>query len=407
MDEEISSRPTIRSEDSRRRPPEPAEIAPLFPHLEILDIVGWGGMGIVYKARQKSLDRLVALKLLPPDDDRSPTFAERFAREAKALARLQHSNIVTVHDFGRAEDYFFFLMEFVDGANLRQMMETGELTPEQALRIVPSICDALQYAHEEGIAHRDIKPENILIDRKGRVKIADFGLAKLIHERLTDYTMLTMPHQVMGTMHYMAPEQIERPDTVDHRADIYALGVVLYEMLTGELPIGRFPLPSQKPRAGSSVDVRLDEVVLKALEKEPDRRYQRASEVRTDIEQATSAVRNGTGALPQPPVFWNAAAPASHGTGSFQQSDAFQSEFTRYVFGERQPGVAYLLWLAAFLGFCGIHRMYCGKWITGILWLVTFGLLFLGQFVDLFLIPGMVDRANWDRSMRAERESRL
>ncbi|MCX5677435.1 MAG: protein kinase, partial [Planctomycetota bacterium] len=141
------------------------------------------------------------------------------------------------------------------------------------------ICEALQYAHEEGIVHRDIKPENILLDKKGRVKIADFGLAKLLGRGPADFT-LTQPQQVMGTPHYMAPEQLEHPAEVDQRADIYSLGVVFYEMLTGELPLGRFAPPSQKVQ----VDVRLDEVVLKTLEKEPGRRYQQASQVRTDVE---------------------------------------------------------------------------------------------------------------------------
>jgi hypothetical protein len=171
-------------------------------------------------------------------------------------------------------------MEYVDGVNLRQLERREPLAPKEALAIVPQICDALQYAHDEGIVHRDIKPENILIDKKGRVKIADFGLAKLLTRAAADYT-LTQPQQVMGTVHYMAPEQVEHPATVDQRADIYSLGVVFYEMLTGELPLGRFQPPSQKVQ----VDVRLDEVVLKTLEKEPERRYQHASQVRTDVEQ--------------------------------------------------------------------------------------------------------------------------
>ena len=151
-------------------------------------------------------------------------------------------------------------MEFVDGVNLRQMLQSAKLSPAEALKIVPRICDALQYAHEEGVVHRDIKPENILIDKRGRLKIADFGLAKLLGPSAADFK-LTATHQVMGTLHYMAPEQMERPLAVDHRADIYSLGVVFYEMLTGELPLGRFAPPSQK----ATIDVRLDDVVLRAL----------------------------------------------------------------------------------------------------------------------------------------------
>jgi tRNA A-37 threonylcarbamoyl transferase component Bud32 len=262
--------------------PSVGELATLFPQLEVIELIGQGGMGAVYKARQPSLDRLVALKVLPPEAGRDPAFAERFAREARALARLAHPNIVAVHDVGKAGDFYYFVMEYVDGANLRQVLRDGQLRPEQALRIVPQICDALQYAHEEGVVHRDIKPENILLDRKGRVKIADFGLAKLLG-RDTDNFTLTGSRQVMGTLYYMAPEQVERPLEVDHRADIYSLGVVFYEMLTGQLPVGRFPMPSEKV----GTDAFLDEVVLHALEREPERRYQRASDIKTDVEAHT------------------------------------------------------------------------------------------------------------------------
>jgi predicted Ser/Thr protein kinase len=259
--------------------PSVEELAPLFPQLELLELIGQGGMGAVYKARQPSLDRLVAVKVLPPEAGKDPAFAERFNREARALARLSHPNIVAVHDVGKAGEFYYFVMEYVDGVNLRQVLRDGRLTPEQALRIVPQICDALQYAHEEGVVHRDIKPENILLDRKGRVKIADFGLAKLLG-RDTGHFTLTGSRQVMGTLYYMAPEQVERPLEVDHRADIYSLGVVFYEMLTGQLPVGRFPMPSEK----AGTDTYLDEVVLHALEREPANRYQHASEVKTDVE---------------------------------------------------------------------------------------------------------------------------
>jgi serine/threonine protein kinase len=260
-------------------PPAPAELAKHFPQLEILEFVGQGGMGIVYKVRQSRLDRLAALKILPPQANRDPAFAERFAREARALAKLAHPGIVAVYDFGQSDGLYFFLMEFVDGVNLRHLMRQGKLKPENALQIVPQICEALQFAHEQGVVHRDIKPENILVDKKGRVRIADFGLAKLLGQKPAD-SALTGSRQVMGTPHYMAPEQMEKPLQVDHRADIYSLGVVFYEMLTGELPLGRFPPPSQRV----TVDVRLDQVVLRALEKEPERRYQQASEVKTDVE---------------------------------------------------------------------------------------------------------------------------
>lgn len=246
-------------------------------------------MGAVYKARQPALDRLVAVKILPPSVAADPAFAERFTREARALARLSHPNIVGVYDFGQTRNLYYFVMEYVEGANLRSAIQTGKLTAPEALAIVPQVCEALQFAHDEGVVHRDIKPENILIDKRGRVKIADFGLAKIVGEGNSPgesespakhEDMLTGTHQIMGTMHYMAPEQIEKPQSVDHRADIYSLGVVFYEMLTGELPLGRFAPPSQKVQ----MDVRLDEVVLRSLEKEPGRRYQHASDVKSEVE---------------------------------------------------------------------------------------------------------------------------
>jgi predicted Ser/Thr protein kinase len=263
----------------------PAELPPieqlsaLFPQLEIVELIGHGGMGAVYKARQPSLDRFVALKILLPGIGRDPTFAERFSREARALAKLSHPHIVAVYDSGEAGGLFYLVMEYVDGVNLRQAIRAGQVSPEKALAIVPQICDALQYAHEEGVVHRDIKPENVLLDRKGRVKVADFGLAKLLGHEVRDIT-LTGTRQAMGTLHYMAPEQYEKPQAVDHRADIYSLGVVFYELLTGKLPLGRFALPSEKVQ----VDVRLDQVVLKTLEREPERRYQYVSEVRTEVD---------------------------------------------------------------------------------------------------------------------------
>jgi tRNA A-37 threonylcarbamoyl transferase component Bud32 len=266
--------------------PEPAELARQFPQLEILELLGQGGMGVVYKARQRQLDRLVALKILPPQIGRTEAFAERFTREARSLARLSHPRIVMIYDFGHTEaGLYYFIMEFVDGTDLRRVIQTGELSASEALTIIPQICEALQYAHEEGIVHRDIKPENILLNRRGQVRIADFGLAKLLDRPAAGPTStLTKVGQQMGTPHYMAPEQIEHPSAVDHRADIYSLGVVFYEMLTGELPLGRFAPPSQK----AQVDGRLDNVVLRTLEKEPERRYQHVSEVKTDVEAISS-----------------------------------------------------------------------------------------------------------------------
>jgi tRNA A-37 threonylcarbamoyl transferase component Bud32 len=269
----------------------PEELAPHFPQLEIIECLGRGGMGVVYKARQKSLNRLVALKLLAPERVADAKFAQRFTHEAHALAALSHPNIVTIHDFGQAGGFYFLLMEFVDGVNLRQAIKAGRFSPEQALAVVPPVCEALQYAHEHGIVHRDIKPENLLLDKVGRIKIADFGIAKILGgdgELLSpDKTQSdTAENEGMwasaaGTPQYMAPEQKDHRRT-DHRADIYSLGVVLYELLTGELPAEKVQAPSSRLR-GVQIDVRLDEIVLRALEKMPELRYQTAGEFRTQL----------------------------------------------------------------------------------------------------------------------------
>src|SRR5262245_62172123 len=334
-------------------PPTPAELAPHFAQLEIQQLIGHGGMGAVYKARQPSLDRLVALKILPSHAASDTGFAERFSREARALARLNHSNIVAVYEFGQTSGIPYFIMEYVEGRNLREIERSGGLLPHDALRIVQQICDALQFAHEEGVVHRDIKPENILLDQKGRVKIADFGIAKILGQTEAG-TSLTGVRDVVGTPSYMAPEQRESPQLVDHRADIFSLGVVFYELLTGELPVGKFNPPSQK----AEVDVRVDDVVLRALEKEPERRYQHVVDLETDVAKLSSAPASAPASLPPqtlPPVHTvppQAAAPDPTLT-------------------DKLILPAFLL--AFFFGVFGAHRFYVGKIGTAIVQLFTLG----------------------------------
>ncbi|MFT5323838.1 MAG: serine/threonine protein kinase [Planctomycetaceae bacterium] len=282
-------------------PPSVEDIAGEFDQLEIMELIGHGGMGAVYKAKQKSLGRLVALKILAPQHADNPDFADRFSREGKILAEVNHPSIVTVHDFGRAGDFYFLLMEYVDGVNLRQAMTAGRLTPKQALAVVPPICEALQFAHNRGIVHRDIKPENLLLDKEGRIKIADFGIARMLRTDSDDVLppessnaddvepnsldSVNRPEEltrdaVLGTPRYMAPEQRDEPGEVDHRADIYSLGVVLYEMLTGELPGATLLPPSRRVE----IDVRLDEIVMRALDQNPELRYPNATEFRNEVE---------------------------------------------------------------------------------------------------------------------------
>jgi len=290
--------------------PSLERLAVAFPQLQILELIGRGGMGFVFKARQPHLDRFVALKLLPDSLAHDPQFAERFNREGRVLARLNHPNIVSIFDFGQAGGFYYLMMEYVDGVNLRQAMQAGRFSPAEALTIVPKICEALQFAHEEGVLHRDIKPENILLDAKGRVKIADFGIAKLVGEEHPDVS-LTATGAALGTMHYMAPEQIEKPSTVDHRADIYSLGVVFYELLTGELPLGRFGPPSAK----TPVDSRVDDVVMRTLEREREKRFQSAGEMGTTVEHLTE-VGAGTfkSAPPREPSLTSTPAQGPRGT---------------------------------------------------------------------------------------------
>ncbi|HVY61456.1 MAG TPA: protein kinase, partial [Planctomycetota bacterium] len=225
--------------------------------------LGRGGMGVVFAATQLSLGRRVALKVLAHELLDDPEFVQRFDREARVLASLNHANIVQVIDKGIERGNVFLVMELVDGVSLRDLLAEKKLSPLEALKIVPQLCDALEYAHARGVVHRDIKPENILIARDGSVKIADFGLARIVGEAPSG--RITRSNAVMGSLDYMAPEQRERTKTADHRADIYAMGVVFYEMLTGELPLGRFEPPSKKVK----LDVDVDEVVLRVLAKDP------------------------------------------------------------------------------------------------------------------------------------------
>lgn len=280
-------------------PPSAEELARLLPQYEIECLIGQGGMGAVYKGFQKKLGRTIAIKVLPVELTANPEFAARFEREARTLAKLQHPGIVSIYDYGQTSDeHPYFVMEYVEGTDLRRLMQGPGLNPEQALEIIVQVCEALNAAHRQGVVHRDIKPANILITKDGRMKLADFGLARPDRE---EHESITVSNMVMGTPDYMAPEQ--HGGHSDHRTDIFALGLMLYEMLTGQLPRGAFVAPSRKVQ----VDVRIDEVVLKALQEEPNLRYQQASEMKTDVD----TIRSGP-EVPQPPqasrsVAWTAA----------------------------------------------------------------------------------------------------
>ena len=248
--------------------------------VEPIEFIGRGGMGAVYKGRQFILNRIVALKVMPPQAADGSSIYRRFTREAESLARLNHRNVVRIYEFGLAGNFPYFAMDFVDGSSLRQRLKSGPLEPCEAAKLFLQLCDGLEHAHQRGVIHRDIKPENLLVDRESLLKIADFGLAKLNGGASASIEWQTSDSRRMGTLHYMAPEQIETPQTVDYRTDIYSAGVVLYEMLTGERPLGRFSAPSEKANVNSS----LDQVLFKALEKDVARRYQGIREFKQAVE---------------------------------------------------------------------------------------------------------------------------
>ena len=267
------------------------DVAAAFPKLELLEKVGGGGMGTVFRARQPGLDRTVALRILTTGSP-SPEFHERFLREARAMARLSHPDIVTIHEFGESEGYYYFIMEFVEGQSLAARLQDGAMKSEETKRILGTVARALEFAHGKGIIHRDIKPGNILLGKDGSVKVADFGLAKLVRsDSMTDGFSLTMENQMVGTPFYMAPEQRNCAAKVDHRADVYALGVVLYEMLTGKPP----ELDYQPPSETLGVSQEFNTLVRAATVSDPDKRIASAAE----FDQQLQAIKE---AQDPPPV---------------------------------------------------------------------------------------------------------
>ncbi|MBV6499577.1 MAG: Serine/threonine-protein kinase PknD [Prosthecobacter sp.] len=260
--------------------PSLEELARLLPQYEFHEIVGIGGMGAVYKARQIALDRWVAVKVLPATLAQNAEDVQRFIKEARAMAKLVHPHIVAVFDFGQThERHLFLVMEYVEGCDLHRRTRQGEVTVERTRQIIAQLCDALQFAHDRGVAHRDIKPANILITNDWKVKVADFGLAR-------DLSAQPNPDEVeYGTPDYTAPERLIIGATVDHRADIYALGVVIHEMLTGKTPA------ALEGRMGDGLPPGFAEVIAKCLVNEPDARFQKATEVKLALLTATSEGR--------------------------------------------------------------------------------------------------------------------
>jgi serine/threonine protein kinase len=265
-------------------PARPVAGPPHIPGYRLEKLVGKGGMGEVHRAVQLSLGRVVAVKILSGELAADPTFVARFDKEAAALATLSHPNVVSIVDKGKAENTYYLVMEYVDGPSLREVMRSPLLDLPGALRIIMEIARAIDYAHTRGVVHRDLKPENILFDEQagGIAKVTDFGLATFFDDsKLTSRFNVTETHVSMGTLSYMAPEQRVDAKNADHRADIYSLGVMLYELLVGEVPIGTFDPPSQR-RPGS--DKRLDGIVLRCLKPSPADRYQRVADLMVELE---------------------------------------------------------------------------------------------------------------------------
>jgi serine/threonine-protein kinase len=265
------------------------EIPKTIGRYDILELVGRGGMGVLYRARDQALERNVALKMMLVDFTLDPSARERFQREARAVARLQHRNVVTIHELGEADGVPYIVMEFLSGKDLETLLQNEtRLTLAEKLDIAIQLCEGLGYAHEQGIVHRDIKPGNVRVLEDGTVKILDFGIAKFA------VSSVTQSGTIMGTPSYMAPEQV-MGQSVDGRADLFSAGVLLYELLIGKKPfVGEAPTavvyqimhvePAHVRQALPDLPEALDEIVDRALKKDPDERYSRASEMASDLQ---------------------------------------------------------------------------------------------------------------------------
>ncbi|MEM7600382.1 MAG: serine/threonine-protein kinase [Verrucomicrobiota bacterium] len=275
--EELLER-ALLSERSLGRELRPEDVQGQIPGFEFVELIGEGGMGVVFRANQKSLKRDVAIKILRSSadlDSRIVEATDRFRREAAIMARLDHPNILTIYDFGVTESGLFYLvMELVSGGDLSKQLLDQSLSPNQALKFAREVCSALEYAHGCGVIHRDLKPSNIMLTQDGRAKVSDFGLSKFIGDEAQ--STITLEAATAGTPEYMAPEQKTSLGKVDERSDIYSLGVLIYEMLTGVRPVGSWKPPS---KAGVAVSEQVDETVQKALAPLPGERFQTVAEI--------------------------------------------------------------------------------------------------------------------------------
>lgn len=264
--------------------PDVEEVARLFPGYQVHTLIACGGMGAVYQATQRSLDRIVAIKILPREFSTDAAFRAGFESEAKAMAKLNHPNLIGVYDFGEAEGMLFIVMEYVAGKSLFHSAHGFAVDQSEAIPIVAAICRGLAHAHENGVLHRDIKPSNVLLDANANPKIGDFGLARALEREIEE------GEQIFGTPGYTAPEVLEPPFAIDQRADIFSVGVLLHELLTGKLP-------DSDPRSASQISGcsrQVDPIIFRALHPDPNFRYMSASEMADDLEKIS---RSGSRAL--------------------------------------------------------------------------------------------------------------
>lgn len=260
-------------QDGTFEAPDPEEIARLFPAFEVHSLIACGGMGAVYRATQRSLDREVAIKILPREFSKDDSFRAGFESEAKAMGKLNHPNLVGVYDFGEVDGMLYIVMEYVHGQSLFHAANGNAVEQGEALRLIVDICRGLGHAHKHGVLHRDIKPANILLDESLQPKIADFGLARaLAHERKEG-------EQIFGTPGYTAPEVTTPPFDVDHRADIFSVGVMLYELLTGKSPVTE----NGSPIVPQLADLRINSVIKKATHPNPESRYDSTEKLAEDL----------------------------------------------------------------------------------------------------------------------------
>jgi serine/threonine protein kinase len=281
-------------------PPDAADLSRVLPGYDVIALIGSGIMGAVYRAKQRSLGRLVALKILSPEfADHAPEFSERFNSEASSLAKLSHPSIVHLFDCGRTKDgQLFIATELVAGHDVAERLAGKQPLPEkEALSIAVAVCEALDHAHQRGVIHRDIKPANVMLDATGRVKITDFGLARIMQASVSHTRQTT---SLLGTPRFTAPEALDPGAEVDGRADIFSVGVLLYQMLTGEVPRGLAPPPSE---VMPQLNGRLDAIVAKAMAEDPEDRYLDARHLLEALENVrpVAAVPAATRYLVEPP----------------------------------------------------------------------------------------------------------